>query len=392
MRLFCNLSIFDRRVTPRNGFGMTPQNIDDTSSGQGMYLPPPRVLLSVSVLLWIAISLFNTGIFVFSVEEEIQQYGFFGALRWTLFYHSPWLVMMPCILFFARKFPLNEQVIPKNLFIHLVFALLVTFIASLLHTVFIYIRMGEPFQFGSVPVNYLYYFDDRFLLYLVILVGYYAMDYYQKQYRESLRESQLQELINREKLNSFKEDIQPSFLLNTLKDIQKLVTDKPFLAEQLIADLAQMIRKLLNNSQKKDISTGEDLQFLKSYAAILEARLGRKIHFLESVREEDKKKHATISLLVISIVEELLNRDGHLPPSFNHILYETVDTEESEGIRVHLKQFTSDLSGVESWFDTGKLSGRDRIFGNITESSGKTGLRFMENGTLTVSVTFPGNL
>lgn len=354
-----------------------------------MYVPPLKVLLPATILLWMAIALFNTGIFIFSADEQIQQYGFIGALRWTLFYHSPWLVLIPCILFCARKFPLNGKISFRNFSIHFILAVCVTFIASLLHTLFIYVRLNETFEYSSLYINFFYYFDDRFLLYFVVLVGYYAVDFYQKKNLEVLRELKLQEKLNRENLNRFKNDIQPAFLLNTLKDIQKMVPGNAFLAERLIADLAHMIRKLLISSQNKTTSTYDDLQFLRSYVAILGTRLGRQIHFHESVNERDKGKDLAVSLLIISIVEKLLSRDKHCFAELSTFNYETFETAEKEGIVVKFDRLLPARPGFEKWVTNGGTETLTGLETDAYKSSGTPELRYTTDGLFSVSITFP---
>ena len=119
-----------------------------------MYVPPLKILIPATVVLWLAIALFNTGIFIFSHEDGERIYDFFYGFRWTPLYHSPWLVVIPCILFLARKFPLNEKISLKNLSIHLVLALGITFLTSFAHTFFIHIRLGEPgIVNGRLPID-----------------------------------------------------------------------------------------------------------------------------------------------------------------------------------------------------------------------------------------------
>lgn len=354
-----------------------------SADSYNLYVPPLRVIIPVAIFCWVAISLFNTGIFIFSAEEGIRQYGFLGALRWTLFYHSPWLLMLPLILAIARKFPVNENISLRNLMVHIAAAVGIAFLTSALHTIFIYIRLGEAFELNSMGANFLYYFDDRFLLYVVVLVGYYAVDYYQKQSREYMKELQLEETLNRERLSNFKTNIQPAFLLNTLEDIEILITENPSLAEQLIADLAQMIRRLLISSQKKNISREDDLHFLKTYIHILGIRLRRDIQFDMPPPADDKTKKTVISLYVIPVVEQLLEKDKNCFSSLVSISLMDYETRGQNIVQLQMDRFLPVRSDL--------LNGRTNMteFKNMFNKNGEVDLHDGENGTLTISIKTP---
>ncbi len=355
-------------------------------SSNHTYKPPLKVVIPAAILLWLSISIFNTGIFVFSFDENGPMFDFSYAIRWTLIYHSPWIIISPCILYLGRKFPLNEKITFKNLFIHLVFALLLTLFSSLLHTYFISIRIDGPFLFNNVLGNFLFYSVDRLLIYFVILVGYYAVDYYRKQNEEMFKEVQFQETINRQKLNSFKNNIQPGFLLNTLADIEDMVIPRPEEAEQLIANLAQRIREMLKNSQKEIVHTIDDLHFLKSYINILGTRLNREIYVHESLKEKDKKKGLAISLFVIGIVEQLLNRDENMFRAFDKLQYESFETDHSHGIKVLLERLLISHPTYENWFKQEGCKTLARPFSKTLGNQGSAKLSYTENGTLLFSI------
>lgn len=353
-----------------------------------MYRPSLKVLLSATVLLWVSIAFFNTGIFVFSTDEEIQSYHFFSAFRWTLLYHSPWLLIIPCILYLGRKFPLHEGVMAKHLSLHFFTALLITFIGAIAHTYFIYIRLEAEFELSSVPGNFLFYAVDRLLIYFAVLLGYYAIDYYRKQNEESLRELKLEESINRQKFNNFKNDIHPDFLINTLRDIEGLVPSGPETAEKMIADLAQMIRKMLQNSKKESISADDDLHFLKSYITILEIRIGKNIHFREDDKTVDKNSDIAISHFVISIVEELLNRDKDILRSFDNLLYKLFESDQAYGVQVQIEKLPLSGQDLEKWF--GGIS--NKIMKPFTENhcgNGEAKISYAGDGTLYLSMNMP---
>lgn len=413
-----------------------------------MYRPPAKVLLSATVLLWIVIALFNTGIFVFDPETEDVLPQFFYALRWTLPYHSTWLVIAPSILFFAGKFPLNKKITFKNLTVHLVLALSMAFVSSIVHVFFISLRLDVGFESSNLIGNFLFYSADRLLIYFVILLGYYAIDYYRKQDEELFREVQLQEKINREKLNSFKNNIQPGFLLNTLHDIEELIPSQPALAERLIADLAQMILNMLQNSQRTIIRAEDDLQFLKTYIAILEVRLNRSIHIhttvtvqsgetthypqppfnrnaflfedhesgsrpVPKVRLQHSSKNGihtnrsekssiprkasndrsefAVSLFVIHIIENLLKQDKQIFRRVSDLFYDLVDRDNSTEINIRLKPLTPSApdEDFERWMNHEGGELLTQPFRENVMESGSATLTYSGDSTLHLTIDVP---
>lgn len=357
-----------------------------------IYSPRITVLILSAVLLWTSVALFNSGMFVFSTNEQLQGYKFFEALGWTLLYHIPWLLFFPCVLFLGRRFPLNQEVSLINLAGHLSGALLIASTGSFFHTYIIYIRLGEAFQLSGFIGNFYFYSVDRLLIYFVILMGYYAIDYYRKQNEESLKKLKLQETINRQNLNSFKNNIQPRFLLNTLRDIEEMIYSTPALAEQLIADLAHEIRKMLKNSQKETVNTHDDLHFLKSYISILGVRLNNDIQIHESVDEKNKDKELAISLFVIYIVEQLLERDEHMFQSFNRLLYETFETEQSHVINVELSRLDPSGPDFEKWLNNGGAKALSSPFSKNIKEHGTAKVNYSTDGTLLFSINLTKNL
>jgi hypothetical protein len=352
---------------------------------QDFYCPETGVLFAVTFLIWIAVSLFNTGIFVFSYEDEGPLYEFLHGLRWTPIYHSPWLLITPYIFYVARKFPLTNTNIIRNLAIHLSLALIITLLTSLLHTYFIYIRLDETYRISSVPSNFLFYSVDRLLIYFAILLGYYGIDYYKKHNQEILNELKLQESISREKLNSFKNEIHPSFLLNTIGDIAKTLPVKPAEAEKIMADFAQVVCRMLQNSQKLILHIVDDYQFLEEYINLLGDRLQKKIEIRKIDNHLVDKNNIPISNLVISIIEEIISSNDKILQNFHLVIYELFETNQSYGVRAKL----NDIDTLHPEFREliAGLNGTNKAH-NLYNIDGKTEeVNYSEEGTLNLSIT-----
>lgn len=73
--------------------------------------------------------------------------------------------------------------------------------------------------------------------------------------------------------------LEPHFLLNTLNAISGLVEDEPLEARRLIGLLGDLFRDATTETDLNAHSFGEEMAWLKRYAAIHEARHGRMVRF-----------------------------------------------------------------------------------------------------------------
>lgn len=364
--------------------------IPPPNNQRDFYKLSPKVLFVVTVLIWAAISLFNTGIFVFSYEDEGPVYEFFHGLRWTPLYHSPWLLITPFIIFAARIFPINQAIKFKNLTVHITLALVIAYITSVLHTGFIHIRLGEGFQFRSSPPNFLFYSVDRVMIYFAVLLGYYGVDYYKKQNRESLKELKLRESISRQNLNSFKKEIHSEFLLNTIGDIHNTLHMKPERAETIIADFAQVVRSMLLHSQKPIIHTDEDIRFLKAYVSLLEIRIEKQIIIYNSVDKPVRNFYPAISNHIIRFIETLYTLKKRSLKNLESIQYETFETDLVYGKRVVMVGIGESEFNCHSFFSDHNEAGIRNNDNSLYSNGFKTeNVNSTEEGDLVFSITSP---
>jgi LytS/YehU family sensor histidine kinase len=97
----------------------------------------------------------------------------------------------------------------------------------------------------------------------------------------ALRAARLQTQLAEAQLHALGAQLQPHFLFNTLHMISALVRHDPKRAEQLIARLSDLLREMLDNGERVEVSLAEELAFLEKYIEIQEARFGPRlqVHF-----------------------------------------------------------------------------------------------------------------
>ena len=94
--------------------------------------------------------------------------------------------------------------------------------------------------------------------------------------RES-REAMLRQQVSEAELAALRAQIHPHFLFNSLNTIADLIVRDPVRAETMTVRLAGVFRHVLAHSARPTISVGEEIDFLRAYLSIEEARFGDRL-------------------------------------------------------------------------------------------------------------------
>ena len=91
------------------------------------------------------------------------------------------------------------------------------------------------------------------------------------------REQQLRLLASRAELKALRAQINPHFLFNALSVIAGLVQYEPELAAETVEQLAQVFRYALRKSENEWTTLGEEVEFVRAYLRIEQARFGERL-------------------------------------------------------------------------------------------------------------------
>ncbi len=208
------------------------------------------------------------------------------VLVWQITWWYPWLPLLPLVVYFIRRFPLDGGRWFRNLALHLPASVFF----SLTHlTLYVYtawitggawkMLKGEkdvdgPWQMlvgliGSPSsVNY----RTRILLYGAVLAVLHAIDYYNRSKEEELRASQLEMRLAQAKLQALKMQLHPHFLFNTLHSISALLYKDIRAAEMMVERLMTFLELTLQDSGPALVSLRKELEFLQCYLEIEKVR------------------------------------------------------------------------------------------------------------------------
>ena len=171
------------------------------------------------------------------------------------------------------------------------------------------------------PFHAFVYFD--FLSNLLPVVFAMAIHYAQRNFSLEIAQKEAQAHKLQADLTQLRYQLQPHFFFNALNNIYSLIAFDPKKAQESVHSLSKLMRHFMQNSDQKQISLAEEVDFLQQYISLMQLRLTDKT----TVRVDFPKEvpQLTIApLLFISLVEN----------AFKHGVSATEATELSFSLRV----------------------------------------------------------
>ena len=171
------------------------------------------------------------------------------------------------------------------------------------------------------PFHAFVYFD--FLSNLLPVVFAMAIRYAQRNFSLEIAQKEAQAQKLQADLTQLRYQLQPHFFFNALNNIYSLIAFDPQKAQQSVHSLSKLMRHFMQNSDQKQISLAEEVDFLQQYISLMQLRLTDKttvqVDFPRQVPQ------LTIApLLFISLVEN----------AFKHGVSATSTTTLSFSLRV----------------------------------------------------------
>ena len=150
------------------------------------------------------------------------------------------------------------------------------------------------------PFHAFIYFD--FLSNLLPVVFALAIRYAQRNFSLEIAQKEAQAHKLQADLTQLRYQLQPHFFFNALNNIYSLIAFDPQKAQQNVHSLSKLMRHFMQNSDQKQISLAEEVDFLQQYISLMQLRLTDKT----TVQVDFPKQvpQLTIApLLFISLVE-----------------------------------------------------------------------------------------
>ena len=152
------------------------------------------------------------------------------------------------------------------------------------------------------------------LLYIIIVLIYYLVIYYNSFQDKLLKEADLKSLVKESELASLKAQINPHFLFNSLNSVSSLTISDPGKAQEMIIKLAEFLRYSIGKGQKEKTTLKNELENIQRYLDIEKTRFDEKLE-MEINLNEHCEETTLPNMLLQPIIENAIK----------HGVYENTD-------------------------------------------------------------------
>jgi signal transduction histidine kinase len=196
-----------------------------------------------------------------------------GALTGgLLFFPIRWLV---------RRLPLASPRWPRRLPVYVLAtlaggAIATTLMWALRSALFPLAGLGA-FDYGVMPLRYLMELPMQVIWITILVAAIHGAAALQAARARELATARLEGSLARAQLRNLRLQLQPHFLFNALNTISAAMYDDPTAADEMLDQLAELLRASLRTAQSDEVPLAEELALLDRYLAIQRARFGDRL-------------------------------------------------------------------------------------------------------------------
>jgi len=287
-------------------------------------------LVRISFLIlgiWVVFAIFNTSDFyrrtVASGRDAVVIEIFAVHLAGSLI----WAVLTPFVVFLAERLPLRQPHLLRNAIAMIAFVPFIAVVRAAIGAAVSRIGDREPpsleFTIYSTAIRY---HRNIFLTLVILGITYFVLA--QRAAAERERNAlALRTAVTNAELQGLRAAMQPRMMFATLDDIAEKVPTNPALADQMIVQLGDLLRTMLDFGKRASVTLGEELEVIDRYFEIERARTGGAF----TTR--------------VDVEEELLGT--RVPPLLLHALVESAlfgtDTDSPQHLEIHGRTEGRDL-------------------------------------------------
>ncbi len=185
------------------------------------------------------------------------------------------------------------------------------------------------FDYGEMPLRYFMEFPID-LISFVLMVGAVRWAELRRLERDrENRELRLERSLTEARLANLRLQLQPHFLFNALNTISSVLHRDPDIADELLERLAHLLRGALSSERDDLVPLERELDWLRAYVALLEARFEERLVFEVDV-PDDLRRQLLPAMSLQPLVENAVRHGGLEQRGTGRI---RVTAEEAEGGR-----------------------------------------------------------
>jgi len=224
-----------------------------------------------------------------------------------------WALLTPCVLWLAKRFPVDQRNWYRAAPLHAAACVLIVAVQKSAYVLLVppYSTQWRVHDLSSWLRSVMVSLDYGVLLYGIVLLIHYAVEYYARYQEGRIRASQLEARLAQAQLQALKMQLHPHFLFNTLHSISSLVQENPEAAEAMIARLSELLRLSLENTGAQEVPLSTELEFVERYLEIEQIRFCDRLQVRFDI--DPQTLDAEVPNLILQPLVENAIRHGILP-------------------------------------------------------------------------------
>jgi two-component system, LytTR family, sensor kinase len=243
--------------------------------------------------IWSGIGLFDATQTVFVMKAEGMHHAWSSLFVTLLLSWLPWALATPFVLRLGQQYPPAHwrqfstwgAHISACAAIGVVYGAWIAILETLLNP---WAQAPGPDPFFHLWLHKLSgsLLSDLILYSVILLVGY-MLDSRERMALQRTETAKLNEQLSKAQLNALRRQIEPHFLFNTLNAIAGLVREnRNDAAVSMIAGLSDFLRRVVQDSDKQQVSLIDELEFAQKYLDIQKVRFAERLEVRLDVPEE----------------------------------------------------------------------------------------------------------
>lgn len=214
------------------------------------------------------------------ISVTLQWLYYDHSLKLALFEAFTNMVVYPAIglsIWFAIQYNRFEENNPfRILFFHLVFATITVSLWIYFSVIFAKLIDDDLATrvYSRLPTEIF----AGFIMYVIYVVFFSAINYYQNLKEKIKQEAELKALIREAELQALKSQINPHFLFNSLNSVSSLTISNPEKAQEMVINLSTFMRYSLMHDETETVPFNKELENIKLYLSIEKVRFGKKLN------------------------------------------------------------------------------------------------------------------